>query len=116
VAVLLASAAAVLALQPRGLDLNLGVVGPYPSGSETAFEVRAFFPKDGATTEDPVTGSLNASLAQWLLASGRADAPYVASQGTALGRAGRVHISRDAAGTIWVGGGTVTCISGQVEL
>ena len=116
VAVLLASAAAVLALQPRGLDLNLGVVGPHPAGSPQAFEVRAFFPKDGATTEDPVTGSLNASLAQWLLASGRASAPYVASQGTALGRAGRVHITHDADGAIWVGGGTVTCITGQVEL
>ena len=62
--------------------------------------------------EDPVTGSLNASLAGWLLRSGRASAPYVASQGTALGRAGRVHISLDEEGTIWVAGGTVTCISG----
>ena len=76
------------------------------------------FPKDGSTAEDPVTGSLNASLAQWLLGSGRASAPYIASQGTVLGRAGRVHISRDADanGSIWVGGGTVTCVSGQVEL
>jgi len=63
-----------------------------------------------------VTGSLNASLAMWLLETGRATAPYVASQGTALGRAGRVHVSRDEHGTIWVGGGTVTCIDGQVEL
>jgi predicted PhzF superfamily epimerase YddE/YHI9 len=66
--------------------------------------------------EDPVTGSLNASLAPWLLRTGRATAPYVASQGTALGRAGRVHVARDPDGTIWVGGGTVTCVSGQVEL
>jgi predicted PhzF superfamily epimerase YddE/YHI9 len=78
--------------------------------------VRAFFPKDGATTEDPVTGSLNASLAEWLLRSGRASVPYVASQGTALGRAGRVHVSRDRDNTIWVGGGTVTCVAGHVEL
>ena len=116
VAVLLATADAVLALRPGSIDLNLGVVGPHPPGSPAAFEVRAFFPKDGATTEDPVTGSLNASLGQWLLRTGRATAPYVASQGTALGRAGRVHISRDADGAIWVGGGTVTCITGQVEL
>ena len=63
-----------------------------------------------------MTGSLNASLAQWLLGTGRASAPYVASQGTALGRAGRVHVAHDADGTIWVGGGTVTCISGEVAL
>ena len=63
-----------------------------------------------------MTGSLNASLAQWLLDGGRAAAPYVAGQGTALGRSGRVHVSVDGDGTIWVGGGTVTCISGHVEL
>ncbi len=116
VAVLLASADAVLALRPGVVDLDVGVVGPHPPGSPAAFEVRAFFPKDGATVEDPVTGSLNASLAEWLLRTGRARAPYVASQGTALGRAGRVHISRDADGTIWVAGGTVTCVTGEVEL
>jgi predicted PhzF superfamily epimerase YddE/YHI9 len=71
---------------------------------------------DGATVEDPVTGSLNAALAQWLLRTGRAAAPYTASQGTALGRLGRVHITADGSGAIWVGGGTVTCISGHVEL
>ena len=116
VAVLLDSADAVLAVRPGPTDLDLGVVGPYPAGSAAAFEVRAFFPKDGITVEDPVTGSLNASLAAWLLRTGRAVAPYVASQGTALGRAGRIHVSRDADGTIWVAGGTVTCVSGQVEL
>jgi PhzF family phenazine biosynthesis protein len=116
VAVLLESAEAVLALQPGYVDLDVGVVGPCPESSPYAFEVRAFAPKDGATAEDPVTGSLNASLAQWLLGSGRAKAPYVASQGTALGRAGRIHVSQDADGTIWVGGGTITCVSGQVEL
>jgi PhzF family phenazine biosynthesis protein len=116
VAILLGSADAVLALRPGYADLDIGVVGPHPPGSAEAFEVRAFFPKDGATVEDPVTGSLNASLAQWLLASDRATAPYVAAQGTVLGRAGRVHVSRDADGTIWVGGGTVTCIAGTVAL
>jgi PhzF family phenazine biosynthesis protein len=116
VAVLLADADAVLALRPGPVDLDVGVVAPLPAGSPAAFEVRAFFPKDGATVEDPVTGSLNASLAEWLLDTGRAQAPYVASQGTAIGRAGRVHVARDDDGTIWVGGGTVTCVTGTVEL
>ena len=78
--------------------------------------MRTFFPKDGALVEDPVTGSFNASLAQWLLRSGRARAPYIARQGTVLGRAGRVHISTDPSGQIWVGGGTIACITGTVEL
>jgi PhzF family phenazine biosynthesis protein len=116
VAVLLESADAVLAVEPGFTELDLGLVGPHPDGSPEAFEVRAFFPKDGALVEDPVTGSLNASLAEWLLRTGRAQAPYVARQGTVLGRAGRVHLSQDPDGTIWVGGGTVTCVSGEVEL
>ena len=115
-ALLLPDADAVLAVRPGLVDLSVGVVGPYPNGSPYAFEVRAFFPKQGATAEDPVTGSLNASLAQWLLRTGRVQAPYVASQGTALGRSGRIHVSTDSAGVIWVGGGTVNCIEGQVEL
>ncbi len=116
VAVLLESAEAVLALRPAAVDMSVGVVGPHPAGAAEAFEVRAFFPKDGSTVEDPVTGSLNASLAQWLLSSARASTPYVASQGTALGRRGRVHVERDGDGTIWVGGDTVTCVSGEVQL
>lgn len=116
VAVLLADADAVLAVRPGIVDLDIGVVGPYPEGSPQAFEVRAFFPKDGATVEDPVTGSLNASLAPWLLRTGRATTPYLVSQGTALDCRGRVHISRDDNGTIWVAGGTITCVTGRVEL
>jgi PhzF family phenazine biosynthesis protein len=116
VGLLLASADRVLQVRPSFIDEDVGLVAPYPDGAPQAFEVRAFFPKDGTLVEDPVTGSLNASLAMWLLETGRATAPYVASQGTALGRAGRVHVSRDEHGTIWVGGGTVTCIDGQVEL
>jgi PhzF family phenazine biosynthesis protein len=116
VAVMLGSADAVLALKPEPIDFDLGVVGPHPPGAPHAIEVRAFFPKDGVTVEDPVTGSLNASLAQWLLGTGRLTSPYIAAQGSALGRDGRVHISRDADGTIWVGGGTVTCVSGEVDL
>jgi PhzF family phenazine biosynthesis protein len=116
VAVLLTSAEAVLAVRPRFDELDVGLVGPYPQGSPAAFELRAFFPKDGAFVEDPVTGSLNASVAQWLLRTGRATAPYVASQGTAIGRAGRVHITADDDGAVWVGGGTITCIAGEVEI
>lgn len=116
VAVLLGDADAVLAVRPGQTDLDLGVVGPYPAGSPAGFEVRAFFPAGGITAEDPVTGSLNAALAPWLLATGRAEAPYLVSQGTALGRAGRVHISRDDDSTIWVGGAAVSCVSGEVDL
>ena len=116
VAVLLRDADAVLAARPAYSELDLGLVGFHPPGSAEAIEVRAFFPKDGAVVEDPVTGSLNASLAQWLLASGRVTAPYVASQGAALGRAGRVHITQDPDETIWVGGASVTCVAGAVEI
>ena len=119
VAVLLVDAEAVLDLAPDLGDakrLLVGVAGPHPEGSASAYEVRTFFQAGGATREDPVTGSFNASLAQWLLATGRATAPYVARQGTALGRSGRVHVDLDADGTIWVGGGTTTCVSGVVDL
>jgi PhzF family phenazine biosynthesis protein len=115
VAVLLPSAEAVLAVRPDAVDMDIGVAGPYPEGSPEAIEVRAFSPQI-SSAEDPVTGSLNASLGQWLLAAGRVTAPYVASQGTAMGRRGRVHVSRDADGQVWVGGGTVSCVSGTVEL
>ena len=116
VVALLRSADAVLALEPGFVDFDLGVAGPYPAGSPEAFEVRAFFPKDGRTAEDPVTGSLNGALAQWLVRTGRATLPYVASQGRALGRAGRVHLSADEDGAVWVAGATATCVTGEVEL
>jgi PhzF family phenazine biosynthesis protein len=116
IAVLLASADAVLAVKPGPTDLDLGIAGPYPPGGPAAFEVRAFVPKNNSTDEDPVTGSLNASLAQWLIGTGRADPPYVVRQGTALGRRGLVRISTDADGQVWVGGGTITCVSGTVDI
>jgi PhzF family phenazine biosynthesis protein len=117
VAVRLGSADAVLELRPRTESgLSVGVVGPYHGGSEVSFEVRAFFSQDGVTFEDPVTGSLNASLAHWLFDSGQAKGPYVVSQGTVVGREGRVHVERDPDGTIWVGGNTVSCVTGTVSL
>jgi PhzF family phenazine biosynthesis protein len=116
VALLLDSAETVLKVSPGDLDMKVGIVGPHPAGSPYAFEVRAFFQPGRSTVEDPVTGSLNAGLAQWLVGTGLAEPPYVVRQGTALGRDGRVHIDRDPDGTIWVGGGTVTCIRGEIEL
>ena len=117
-ALLLDSAATVLAIEPDGALLarfrTIGVVGAHPAGGECAFEVRGFVGRP-ALSEDPVTGSLNAGLAEWLIGSGRAPDRYVAAQGTRLGRAGRVRIAREGA-TIWVGGETVTCIRGDVDL
>ncbi len=113
----LASAERVLALQPAPSwprPMDVGVVGPYAEGSEAAFELRAFFTDPrGTILEDPVTGSLNASMAQWLFASGDARGAYVASQGTCLGRRGRIHVSRDPDGRIWIGGTTRTQVEGQ---
>jgi predicted PhzF superfamily epimerase YddE/YHI9 len=117
--VMLRSAEQVLALKPDGAvlaGLDIGVVGPQAAGSDTAFEVRAFFPSNNGLAEDPVTGSLNAALAQWLIGAGLAPERYVAAQGTALAREGRVFIERDASGTVWVGGESVTCIDGLVTL
>lgn len=82
----------------------------------TDLEVRFFFDHGNGVGEDPVTGSFNASLAQWLIDQGYAQGPYTAAQGTCIGVQGRVHIQRDTAGQVWVGGGVVTCITGQVVL
>ena len=115
----LADAAAVLAIEPdhqavRALG-KIGVVGPWAPGShEAQFEVRAFAAPVGIP-EDPVTGSLNASLAHWLMQTGVAPERYLASQGTRLGRQGRVRIWREG-GAIWVGGRVAACISGTVRL
>jgi PhzF family phenazine biosynthesis protein len=110
------SAERVLELRPGALDFDLGAVGFHPPASEAAIELRAWAPVNGLAAEDPVTGSLNASVAQWLLGNGRLAAPYVATQGTAIDRAGRIEISADDAGTIWVGGRAETVIDGSVEL
>jgi PhzF family phenazine biosynthesis protein len=114
-AVLLASAEEVRAVTVdeailRGLDV--GVVGPHDTGHDADVEVRAFFTKGTGVAEDPVTGSLNAALAQWLIPSGRLPAAYVAAQGTQVGRAGRVHVEQQGA-DIWIGGQSVTVLEGQ---
>jgi PhzF family phenazine biosynthesis protein len=117
-ALLLDDADAVLAVRPDlGAfgDLDIGVVGPHGPGAETAVEVRVFVPALGVA-EDPVTGSFNAAVAQWLTGDGTLPSTYVAAQGTALGRRGRVHVETDGDGTIWVGGDTVTTIVGAVDL
>ncbi len=116
----LRTAAQVLALEPdlpRLGQLKLGVLGCYPSPGpgEPLLEVRAFVPGIGVP-EDPVTGSLNAALAQWLIAEGVLPASYLASQGTVLGRSGRVQVRRDDAGRVWVGGACVTVVDGTVTI
>lgn len=137
VAVMLDSVETLLAVKPAYSDYDIGLVATYDNGGaspnsltalpkvgavaqrtqgDIAIEVRAFFPKDGSVAEDPVTGSLNAALAQWLLGTGRLQSPYIAAQGSVLGRSGRIHVNQDAEGIIWIGGGTVTCIEGRVEL
>lgn len=116
-AVMLRSAAQVLALKPDWAAmgaLKLGVVASQPQGSETLFEVRAFVPTL-SVPEDPVTGSLNAGLAMWLIAADLAPPQYVARQGTALGRDGRVYVQREGT-DIWVGGDVVACVEGMVTL
>jgi PhzF family phenazine biosynthesis protein len=116
VAVRLDSAASVLALRPGFVDIDLAVVGAYPAGSPAAVEVRAFFPQGSSTVEDPVTGSLGASLAPWLVRTSVVDSTFVISQGSVLGRDGRVHVSIDRDGTVWVAGDTITCVTGSIEI
>ena len=118
-AVLLDSAARVRALVPdwqRLGALKLGVVGPHAAGGAAQFELRALFGSaDGGSFEDPVTGSLNASVAQWLIGAGLAPQRYVACQGAALQRDGRVFIERDG-DAVWVGGAVHECVRGEVTL
>ena len=116
-AVMLRSAAQVLAVKPDWAllgELKLGLIGAQAAGQDTLFEVRAFVPSMGVP-EDPVTGSLNAGLAQWLIGAGLAPPAYVAAQGAALGRAGRVHVEQSGA-DIWIGGDVAACIEGEVDL
>ncbi|MFY7856760.1 MAG: PhzF family phenazine biosynthesis protein [Rubrivivax sp.] len=116
-AVMLRDAATVKALRPDMAalgPLKLGVVAPQPPGAPTQFEVRAFVPSL-SVPEDPVTGSLNAGLALWLIATGQAPSSYLATQGTVLGRDGRVHVQQEGA-DVWIGGDVVACVAGEVTL
>ncbi len=123
VGIQVSDAGAVLELKPdftrhsNPESIFIGVVGFHPFSEEALYEVRAFFPDQaGRMLEDPVTGSLNASLAQWLVSEGKATPPFVATQGTALGRSGRIHISQAEAGALWVGGSTVTMVEGVIDI
>jgi PhzF family phenazine biosynthesis protein len=120
VAVELADASIVHSIRPdlRSLpDVKLGVVGQHdPEGDCDDVEVRAFFPGTNGHGEDPVTGSLNASVAIWRMDRDPSLWSYVAHQGTALGRDGRVYLERDVDGTIWVGGDVVAVVAGSVTI
>ena len=117
VALLLTDAETVLALRPKAVDSGrfgaVGVVGPYPPHSEVDFEVRAFTSLV-TQAEDPVTGSLNAALGQWLIATQRAPSSYVAAQGTVIGRRGRVYVTQIGS-DVWIGGDAVTGVTGMVH-
>ena len=118
--VLLRSATQVLALRPDPVvlaDWDVGVVGLHdrPSAGEPDVEIRAFFPGNSGLTEDPVTGSLNAAVAMWLIGNGTLPDRYLAAQGTAIARAGRVYVERDG-DEIWVGGASVSCVTGHVTI
>lgn len=117
IAVMLESAEAVLALDPQRNyheRFEVGVIGPHSSGGAVEYEIRTFFTDHNLSiVEDPVTGSFNASAAQWLYGSGRIDRAYVAAQGTKIGRSGRIYVNRDEAGTIWIAGDTQTFVAGR---
>lgn len=115
----LGSADEVLAVEPLGgypERLDIGVVGPHPAGGEVDWELRAIFTDHNRKlVEDPITGSLNASVAQWLVGDGLAAKSYVAAQGSAIGRNGRIHVDADDDGEIWIGGSTATMFSGNAN-
>jgi PhzF family phenazine biosynthesis protein len=116
-ALMLADADTVLSVRPDMQALGtfkVGLIGPHPGGGVADFEVRAFVPALGIG-EDPVTGSLNAGLAQWLIGAGLAPGPYQVRQGTCVGADGRVYLSQSG-GDIWVAGQVVPCIQGRIGL
>lgn len=115
---LLATAQLVLDLAPDPTRLNgmdVGVAGLHPTGAEVDVEIRTFFPGTSGLTEDPVTGSFNAAVGQWLIASGHLPDRYLAAQGTAMGRRGRIRVER-LGDDVWIGGSCVTVLDGVALL
>ncbi len=119
IAVMLASAAEVLAIEaPKHADrrIDIGVIGPHAPGGDADWEIRAIFSDgQGGLIEDPATGSLNASVGQWLFDAGHVPDRYVAAQGTRIGRTARIAVSRDDAGQVWVAGKTLTLVNGTID-
>jgi PhzF family phenazine biosynthesis protein len=121
--IMLENAEAVRAVKPKGswhrrVDIGIvgkvGIIGAEQDAADTQWELRAIFSNHtGSLVEDPVTGSLNASTAQWLYASRRQIGPYIAAQGSCIGRAGRVHVRRDEDGAVWIGGGCRSLFMGE---
>ena len=117
IGVLLSSAQEVLAVTPnRNSNLALGLFGFYGTESKYKYEVRGFYPEDGLLIEDPATGSLHASGAQWLISAGKCLAPYLASQGTVINRNSEIYVTCDAAQKIWIGGSAEIRIKGEVTI
>ncbi|MEN3121686.1 PhzF family phenazine biosynthesis protein [Janibacter sp. LM] len=117
-AVRLGSAEQVRAVEPdltHAGDLEIGVVGMHPKGGPHLYEVRAFVPGLGVV-EDPVTGSLNAGIAQWLIGAGVAPRRYTATQGSCVQRDGVISIEADDDGRVWVGGATTTLVRGDISI
>ncbi|SFU82648.1 phenazine biosynthesis protein PhzF family [Methylobacterium sp. 174MFSha1.1] len=118
IGVMLGSAEAVLAVEPVRRHegrIDIGLVGAHPPDAEVAWEIRTLFSDGaGALVEDPVTGSFNAAVAGWLRETGRATGPYIAAQGTRLGRRGQIFVDYD--GADWVGGRTLTVAEGTIPL
>jgi PhzF family phenazine biosynthesis protein len=119
IAVMLGSAVEVLAIDaPKHAAnrIDIGVVGPHAPGGDADWEIRAIFSDgSGGLIEDPATGSLNASVGQWLFDAGYAQGRYVAAQGTKIGRQARIAVSEDGAGQVWVGGKTLTLVNGTID-
>lgn len=117
--ILMESAQAVLDVRPATSHperLDVGLVGPHDVGAATDYELRALFSdQHGGIREDPVTGSLNASVAQWLLDSGRVSKGYTASQGACLGRSGRIDVRQDEHGAVWIAGSTLSLVDGHID-
>jgi predicted PhzF superfamily epimerase YddE/YHI9 len=117
IGVLLSSAEEVLAVTPnRNSNLALGLFGFYGAESKYKYEVRGFYPEDGLLVEDPATGSLHASGAQWLTSAGKCVAPYLASQGKVINRDSEIYVTCDAAQKIWIGGSAEIRIKGEVTI